>query len=121
MSLTHAQPATPAPVRYGPHLRSTPQHMVDPLDFTLQPGGRWERLLRRLETGVLPIGDLVRATTPGHYSNKKERARVTRGLRCMARLGLVDHIPGWGWTATPHGVAELQKLNPYDDGARAHV
>lgn len=122
MTPAHNTVCAPADVaRFGPFPKSLPQHLIDPLDFTLQPGGRWERLLRTLSENVLPTGQLVRATNPGVRTHKSERMRVSRSLQNMARLGLVENVPGWGWTATPRGRAELDTLTFTPGGDIAHV
>jgi len=99
----HRDEAPPQPLgRARPPIR--------PLDFTLQPGGRWERLLTALATQCLTPGELLRATDPRKHSRKVERQRILRALTAMARVGLVGSINEWGWTATAEGREALSRL-----------
>lgn len=101
-----------------PHsLSATP---IRPLDFTLQPGGRWERLLTALATQCLTPGELLRATDPRKHSRRVERQRILRALTAMARVGLVGAVNDWGWTATAEGREALSRLHDAPtDQARA--
>lgn len=92
-----------------PHPLSAPP--IRPLDFTLQPGGRWERLLTALATQCLTPGELLRATDPRKHSRKVERQRILRALTAMARVGLVGAVNDWGWTATAEGREALSRLH----------
>ncbi len=93
------------------HPRTFHRHAIRPLDFTLQPGGRWERLLTALATQCLTPGELLRATDPRKHSRKVERLRILRALTAMARVGLVGSVNDWGWTATAEGREALARLH----------
>ncbi len=79
-------------------------------DHTLQPGGRWARLLTAIAHQSLPVGALLRATNPGKHHHRVERGRILRALVIMSHVGLVTRVEGWGWTATAEGRAALAAL-----------
>lgn len=78
--------------------------------FTLRTGDRWHRLLLALSTRPYTEADLFRATDPRKHSRKVERARVHRVIRAMAWLGLIQSVPGWGWTLSAKGRAALAEV-----------
>ncbi|MFN7110293.1 MAG: hypothetical protein ACK4M2_01555 [Brevundimonas sp.] len=63
---------------------------------TYAPGGRWERILRTLQTsGPLKASQVfvaTRAAAPSSHihSGKAERAKVWRALVGLERLGFID-------------------------------
>jgi hypothetical protein len=80
-------------------------------DHTLQPGGRWERILTAIAHQSLTIGGLLRSTNPGKHHHRAERHRILRALVIMSHAGLVTRIDGWGWTATAEGREALEALD----------
>lgn len=77
----------------------------------LAPGGRWERLLRRLHNdGPMGMNRLLNATDPGHYDREAERVKVKAALRAMFRRGLITSAPT-GWAITPEGRVALANLH----------
>ena len=76
----------------------------------LAAGGRWERLLRRLQSnGPLRMGRLATLTDPGRYDRKRERAKVRTALQALARCGLVEPTDA-GWTITAAGADALAAI-----------
>lgn len=93
-------------------------------DHTLQPGGRWERVLTAIAHQSLTIGALLRATNPGKHHHRAERHRILRALVIMSHVGLVTRVEGWGWTATAEGRDALDGLHlarAADPAARAQA
>jgi len=78
--------------------------------FTLRTGDRWHRLLLALAARPYTEAELFRATDPGKHSRKVERARVHRALRAMVWHGLIQSVPGWGWTLSAKGRAALAEV-----------
>ena len=105
--MTDAHPLSPT--HDFPRARSV-HRPIDPVTFVLQSGGRWERLLAPLCEGVLTQSELMQATNPGIHTRKVERCRIRRALDTMRGLGLVESIPGFGWTATARGRDQLDSL-----------
>ena len=93
-------------------------------DHTLQPGGRWERLLTACAAQCLTLGALLRATDPGKHRRQVERGKIFRAVITMAKAGLVESIGDWGWTATAQGrdaLAALDLARAADPAARAQA
>lgn len=109
------------PAESRPHPQVHASQPIRPLDFTLQPGGRWERLLTALATQCLTPGELLRATDPRKHSRKVERQRILRALAAMAKVGLVGAVNDWGWTATAEGREALAALHVARGAARAQA
>jgi hypothetical protein len=83
----------------------------------LAPGGRWERLLRRLhDDGPLFMNRLLIATDPGHHDREVERLKVKAALRALYRRGLIATTDA-GWAITLDGRAALNALT----GDRRHA
>lgn len=78
-------------------------------DLSLQPGGRWHRMLLAIEGRCLTLADLRRAARSGRHSRRIEDAKTWRALTTMVDLGLMRH-DDWGWTLTAEGHAELARL-----------
>ena len=90
---------------------ATPHPPIRTDDHTLQPGGRWERVLTAIAEQSLTVGALLRATNPGKHHHRMERHRILRALVVMSHAGLVTRVEGWGWTATAEGRDALEALD----------
>ena len=80
---------------------------------TYAPGGRWERVLRALDTrGPLKASQVFAATRGADHTGKAERAKVWRALVGLQHLGFVEFYGGGGFGArfalTPRGRSVLQ-------------